>query len=493
MKALLLPATLILALACGGGGASTSTATPPQASATPSVAAPAGLTYATPAPACTVGIALTPDLPASTGGAVASYSVAPALPAGLALDPATGILSGTPTAATAAAAYVVTALNAGGQTSATLTIVVSAPAPPPTANNLSVVIDDTFTDSEKTWIQTFTNQLAYVLNDMTGETPVASFNLTYDPSYHKSWNNDLTVLQASTKQEADAYWASWYTVEVAHKYVPQYTDFTTASDITLFRTNEYNAQALSACVCYAMAGTAFSSNFTQQETAAHAETIGILQDPGFAAAYDSLKPEVIESAYPDNYNGMDDVGCDEAMITYGALFQADPLFWKKFFALWSQTNWVGRAGYQQLVASAVGPATIYGVPTAQWLAGRPQFAAQPASVPLAIDIALLGPTRNRAYIRHDLSTLNPHGFVIIGASSIPTDSLPDPLLFGQQAALSITDEATQAVVWTGTATIVTNLDNPFTPLPALPPGSYVMQASIPVYGQTLTDAVSFTQ
>lgn len=92
-------------------------------------APPANLTYAVNPVVATKGVALAPDRPSSTGGPVASYGVTPALPAGLALDPASGIVSGTPTALAPSAAYVVTATNSGGSTTATLTLTVQDQAP----------------------------------------------------------------------------------------------------------------------------------------------------------------------------------------------------------------------------------------------------------------------------------------------------------------------------------------------------------------------------
>jgi hypothetical protein len=47
---------------------------------------------------------------------------------GLALDPATGVLSGTPMVLTAQAPYVVTAENARGRASVTLSLAVDAPS-----------------------------------------------------------------------------------------------------------------------------------------------------------------------------------------------------------------------------------------------------------------------------------------------------------------------------------------------------------------------------
>jgi len=88
--------------------------------------APSGLAYSTNPAVYTVGVAITPNTPSSSGGAISSYSVSPTLPAGLSLNTATGIISGTPTAASVSAAYTVTASNSAGSTTATVSIVVNA-------------------------------------------------------------------------------------------------------------------------------------------------------------------------------------------------------------------------------------------------------------------------------------------------------------------------------------------------------------------------------
>ena len=59
-------------------------------------------------------------------GAVASYSIAPSLPAGLVLNATTGVISGIPTLAAALASYIVTATNAGGSATFSLSIGVTA-------------------------------------------------------------------------------------------------------------------------------------------------------------------------------------------------------------------------------------------------------------------------------------------------------------------------------------------------------------------------------
>jgi len=112
----LLHLAIILALlsGCGGGG---SPSLPPKT-----------LSYTTNPAVYTRGAAIADNLPEITGGTPTSYAVNPALPAGLALDPATGVLRGTPTATAPAAAYAVVAGNDAGSATATLTITVLPPS-----------------------------------------------------------------------------------------------------------------------------------------------------------------------------------------------------------------------------------------------------------------------------------------------------------------------------------------------------------------------------
>src|SRR4029077_10682181 len=66
--------------------------------------------------------------PPSVSGTVTGYSVSPALPAGLTLDPNSGVISGTPLAASSGT-YTVTASNGAGATTAALTFAVAPPPP----------------------------------------------------------------------------------------------------------------------------------------------------------------------------------------------------------------------------------------------------------------------------------------------------------------------------------------------------------------------------
>lgn len=70
--------------------------------------------------AFTIGVAIPTDTPSNGGSVPVSYSVSPALPAGISLNPTTGVITGTPSAITVPNAYVVTAKNGAGSTDAYL-------------------------------------------------------------------------------------------------------------------------------------------------------------------------------------------------------------------------------------------------------------------------------------------------------------------------------------------------------------------------------------
>ena len=76
----------------------------------------------------TVGTAVSLPVYLASNAIVTSYTVSPALPAGLAITAGTGLISGTPTAVTAAANYTVTANSAAGNRTTTINIAVVSAA-----------------------------------------------------------------------------------------------------------------------------------------------------------------------------------------------------------------------------------------------------------------------------------------------------------------------------------------------------------------------------
>ncbi|HEY5253672.1 MAG TPA: tannase/feruloyl esterase family alpha/beta hydrolase, partial [Acidobacteriaceae bacterium] len=103
----------LLFLGCGQGG----------------LQPPLSLSYNSAAAVYTLGLPIAPNSPISTGGMVTAFSVTPALPAGLSLSPATGIISGVPTRVTNQATYTVKASNVSGSAAFALTITVNDQAP----------------------------------------------------------------------------------------------------------------------------------------------------------------------------------------------------------------------------------------------------------------------------------------------------------------------------------------------------------------------------
>lgn len=105
-------------ITASGGGATARAAV----SITVNPPAPSSLSYGAAAFSFTAGIAAHTLTPSTSGGDVAAWSIAPALPAGLTFSTTDGAISGTPTAASPPGSYVVTARNAGGKATVTLQI-----------------------------------------------------------------------------------------------------------------------------------------------------------------------------------------------------------------------------------------------------------------------------------------------------------------------------------------------------------------------------------
>ncbi len=97
----------------------------PRPSATDEVVPPSSLTYSDNPVTYDVNVAIQDNKPSFTG-TVESFTVSPALPAGLALNKTTGVISGTPTTASQAADCTVRASNSAGSCTAVVNITVKS-------------------------------------------------------------------------------------------------------------------------------------------------------------------------------------------------------------------------------------------------------------------------------------------------------------------------------------------------------------------------------
>ena len=102
--------------------------TPTSSTTGPTLAAPA-FTLSSSSQTVVVSNAIATVTNTSTGGAIASYAISPAAPAGLTFSNSTGQLSGTPTSTQSATNYTITATNAAGSATRTFTLTVTVGTP----------------------------------------------------------------------------------------------------------------------------------------------------------------------------------------------------------------------------------------------------------------------------------------------------------------------------------------------------------------------------
>ena len=109
-----------------GTNAAGSTTVTLRLSVAPAVVAPASISYATLAALYVTTEPITPNVAQVTGGPASSFTIAPALPAGLSINQTTGAITGTAATVQSQAAYTVTASNAAGSVQTQLRIAVTA-------------------------------------------------------------------------------------------------------------------------------------------------------------------------------------------------------------------------------------------------------------------------------------------------------------------------------------------------------------------------------
>ena len=117
------PAKQYTITATNGGGSTTASFTLTIIDVPPS-----NLKYTPTTQRATRNVPINNMLPSSSGGAVVTYTISPSLPAGLNINPSTGIISGTLTAVLSGTVqYTIRATNSGGSTTTIVTLVYNTP------------------------------------------------------------------------------------------------------------------------------------------------------------------------------------------------------------------------------------------------------------------------------------------------------------------------------------------------------------------------------
>jgi outer membrane protein OmpA-like peptidoglycan-associated protein len=108
----------------------------------------------------------------STGGAIASYAISPAISntPGLTFNSSTGRISGTPTSAASAIVYTITATNATGSASQTFALTVNPPPPPPPPNEFKALTPPKIS-RDTTQYMCVAGTLLFLRNGSKEETP----------------------------------------------------------------------------------------------------------------------------------------------------------------------------------------------------------------------------------------------------------------------------------------------------------------------------------
>jgi hypothetical protein len=152
----------------------------------PSTAAPTALSYPQAKITLYQGVANSALLPVNSGGAIASYQITPALPAGLVLNAKIGSLSGIASQLSSLQNYVVTGTNSSGSTTASISIEVLAAAAPRSPSSISCSTSQTSFNG-----QCFPNTISCVVAN--GSATQAFANGAYGPCLVSSCNSGYTV------------------------------------------------------------------------------------------------------------------------------------------------------------------------------------------------------------------------------------------------------------------------------------------------------------
>jgi hypothetical protein len=183
---------------------------PPAPAAAPVLAAPA-FTISSSSESKPVNSTITGYTITTSGGAIASYSISPAAPAGLTFSTSTGLLSGTPTSVASATAYTITATNTSGSATRTFTM---------TVTSIIYAVGDTGPGGGK---------IFYVATTPFACGPTRTATCTYLEAAPPALG--LASFDTATAFTTNRSWAQFTPVNYQSTTVPNFGDTTTAQAI----------------------------------------------------------------------------------------------------------------------------------------------------------------------------------------------------------------------------------------------------------------------
>jgi len=367
-------------------------------------------------------------------------------------------------------------------------------------DSIQIKFDSSMPESERQAILDYHTKITAVLDAITGQHPNQTFTMIYDPVGHRSWNPDVTVLKADKLPSQDAWFKSWYTVEVAHEYFKPSSD----ADVQLFsgcdnalRYSEYNSQALTSIIA-----TFYGSElgFTDIEKKFYSTDYSDV----YSAALEQLLDSVdVFSIYQTNTNyKMNTTAITAATHDILSMYKMDSNFYKNLLS----KSWSSYSEFKTAVADSI--TTLSHDDAVKYVNGLDYF-KQIDEVNnrknMTLEIALfsstdvLNTTSNKQFA---LDT--PDSYIIFGQSNNIADNLvgtavwdikPDTKLYDSTATVTITDSHGATIYNKSGVDIMLNFDNSRSDYISsyMHSGeSYVIHAEATVNGVLLTDDLSFT-
>ncbi len=368
-------------------------------------------------------------------------------------------------------------------------------------DSISIIFDDSLPLDEQKYIKDFHTKVTAVLSYITGIEPKVTFEMTYDPNGHRSWNPDITVLKLDKLPSNDIWFKSWYTVEIAHQYfkplpneyrsLPKYSNE--------LRYNEYNSQAITSIVA-----SKYGKDLGYNDVEINFYSAQ-LDDRFYTAIENFIRNSSIFSIFQTdtNYN-MNPTTIAVATHNLLSLYKKDRNFFKNFLS--SGSSWNGYKQYKEALAKA-----IYTLPYDQALKfvdgllyfkqiddidNRPD---------INIDIALFSKkdfpklTTNQQFY-YD----TPQSYIIYGQSNNKElnppgteswDIIPDPKLFNAQAEVTIYNKDNDIIYHKTDIDIKTDFANRrsgYLPSSLHSGENYTIKAVVEIDGKTYIDSMKFT-